>query len=189
METREIPYDMRWEFDERLREVPVSEEEMRQGLSYLKEQLAGGYGAEDTVKRAKALGLMGVYSRILGEYEESERSLLEAVDLYRELGHKRGVAANQIRLATTLQWKEDFTGAEKLLTDVIRSCQEDGELLDYLDFACQHRGKCRLDQGDYAGALVWFEQALSLRESKGNQELLSSTRQAVQFAKEKLRGI
>jgi tetratricopeptide (TPR) repeat protein len=66
-----------------------------------------------------------------------------------------------------------------MFEDAIATCQHEPEVANVLDFPYQHYGKCKFDQQRYADALQLFEQALELRRSKGDQELIDSTQLAI----------
>lgn len=53
------------------------------------------------------------------------------------------------------------------------------ELHMYKDFALQHMGKCLLELGEYENAMDRFEEALELRQKKGNEDLILATETAI----------
>src|SRR5262245_10705532 len=54
----------------------------------------------------------------------------------------------------------------------------------YEDFALQHLGKGRLEEGDAAEAITCVERALTLRQAKGDPALIASTEAVLRLAKE-----
>lgn len=60
MQIENIPFEMGYTFDENLREKPLSLAEMKQGITFLKTNLA-----HSDISYAKQCGLIGVYDRIV----------------------------------------------------------------------------------------------------------------------------
>ncbi|MBB6448099.1 tetratricopeptide (TPR) repeat protein [Geomicrobium halophilum] len=178
MGSDEIPFNMSVHFDARLKEVPDDEEQMKKGISFLKEKVVDE-------NHPKLAGLLGVYSRILGNLQEAEWYLNESIEMYRDNHNKRGLVANKLRLAHVFQWKENYYQADTLFKEVMIEIKQDSALKDvYLDFAYQHYGKSKFDQEDYHEALELFQQALTIRRKKGDYGLIQSTQQAILQTKE-----
>lgn len=175
MRPSDIPYDVGFHFDENLREVSDSPADMQRAVTFLEDRLSVANDDE----AGDILGLLGVYSRILGDLEAAERYLTRAVDLTRVQGKPRAVVANELRLAHVFQWQRSFAKADQLYEDVIHRCVRDADLGVYLDFAWQHYGKSLFDQGRYDEAAECFEHALDIRLPAGNQDLIASTRLAL----------
>jgi cytochrome c-type biogenesis protein CcmH/NrfG len=164
--------------------VPDAPEEMAQGVACLRQRLAApGLDAGD---RARLLGLLGTYSRTLGDLEGARAALEEAVVLCGERGDARGLLANRIRLAHVYQWQRQFARADAIFDQVIKECEERPEASRYLAVACQHAGKSKFDQGRYAEAAALFARALALRQASGAPDLIASSRLALDTARARL---
>lgn len=158
---------------------------MSAAVTWLAEALAqSGLTIEE---RIRTLGLLGGFCRILGRLDEATTHLKAALALAREAGNAQAALANQIRLAHVYQWQREFERADALYVGAIRACGRDAGLAIYLDFALQHYGKSKFDQGDYALAVECFTQALTLRERRNAPEdQLASTRLALATARQRL---
>ena len=55
-----------------------------------------------------------------------------------------------------------------------------------MDFAYQHAGKNKFDQGKYTEALNLFQKALEIRFIKNDRELIDSTQLALKITRKKL---
>ena len=175
MKTADIPHDMNYEMGEDLKEKPTNLEEMKEGIDFIHSALMK---ESDELKKASMLSLIGVYSRIVGELTESESYLSEAIEIFKKHQKAKPLTYLRLRLATTLHWKEKYSSAEKIFLEIIQS--QTPESKHYLDYACQHMGKCKFDQKLYKEALNYFMQALDLRLVKGDMELIRSTEMAIE---------
>lgn len=176
----EIPYDVSWSFDERGRDRPNDPGGMRAAVEWLRARAASAEATE----QARLLGLAGGYARMTGDLGLSARLLGDAVALADELGYARLGLRLRIRLAHTRQWQGAFADSDRLLEQAVRRCREEAGLADLLDFALQHHGKSLLDQGRATEAVACLEEALALRQRKGDAELVASTELALRLARE-----
>ncbi|WP_232276973.1 tetratricopeptide repeat protein [Paenibacillus sp. 481] len=176
MDIREIPFNMNFEFDHQLRELPVDLDAMKRGIAFLKLQF-------ELVADGKTAGLIGVYSRIVRDLEDAEYYLRMAVQFHEQAGNDSGIVANQIRLANALHWADQFDEADQLLLQTLDKVQQEESLQGYEDFVCQHLGKSKFDQRKYSEALTWFEQALAIRRQKGNDELIQSSENSIRVTR------
>jgi len=87
-----------------------------------------------------------------------------------------------LRLGEAIKYKGNPKEALIIFNDVLDKCKANNNLL-YVDFAMQHRGKCLLELGEITEAEKCFKEALKLRELKGDESLIESTRQALYFIK------
>ncbi|HLP87161.1 MAG TPA: hypothetical protein VK184_00950 [Nostocaceae cyanobacterium] len=60
----QIPFDVSYHFDEHLRDIPNNCEEMRLAVNWLISQQEN---SQDILKKQQLSGLIGVYSRMLGD--------------------------------------------------------------------------------------------------------------------------
>lgn len=150
------------------------------------EQLKASLPSLNNAELAKTYGLIGGYSRIMGNLEQSKHYLELAVAAYQNMGDAVGAFINELRLAHTLQWAGNYQQADALFLRLISGAEAYAQLNPYLDFAYQHYGKSLFDQKDYAEALAFFHKALTLRLLKSNYELTASTKQAIHLCTQKL---
>jgi tetratricopeptide (TPR) repeat protein len=172
--------------DENLRDRPEDPEALLQHVNELIHSLDSMHEPED---RVSTLGEIGVYLRILGELDEAEVYLLEALEIIgeRQLGIKKEVQ-QMIRLSHVLQWQKEFSESTKAFEQIVEVCRQDEEAHEYLDLALQHAGKNLFDQEEYFEALGFFYEALQLRKSKGSpQDQIESTETAIRVAQGRLR--
>lgn len=144
------------------------------------------HDAEDAGDREAALAAHGAMSdafRMLGQLDPAVRHGEEAVELARALDRPKSLAANLIRLATALQYRNQHDEAEPLFAEGRALAAKVGVLEDY---ALQHHGKSLAEQGKWAEAIACFERALALREAKGDAALIASTREALDEARARL---
>lgn len=131
------------------------------------------------LERIRLLGLIGGYARILKEFTLALSALTTAIQEAELIGDQRLKIVNMIRLATVYQWQQDYSTSEALFAMAIAQCQANPDLANYLDFAYQHFGKSKFDQQQYDEAKRYFQQALELRQQKGDRELIASTQHAI----------
>jgi len=178
MKASEIPFNMEVEIQVDLREAPKSYDEMKKGIAFLKTKIEE---TEDELELASMYSLIGGYSRILLELDESEKYLNLSLEIYEKQQFKIQAFAVKIRLATTYLWKEQFTKADAFFISAIKICEKshNEKIKDYLDFVLQHYGKSKFEQKCYNEANELFIRAMEMRAAKGNIELMESTQQAL----------
>lgn len=130
--------------------------------------------------RLKLLGQLGDEARTLNQLEASLDYLQQALQLAEDQGDARSIVANRIRLGTTLQYLDRYSEAGNHFEQALRATLEP-DLADYRDFALQHTGKLLAEQGHYTDARHCFEQALQLRQRKGDAELITSSEDALEL--------
>jgi tetratricopeptide (TPR) repeat protein len=174
-------FDVSYRFDERLREVPNDREALARATAALEDRLASG--TMDARGRARALGVLGGYRRLLGRLDDAAASLHEAVAVAGELGDERLLLTNRLRLAHVFQWQRRFAEADVLFASVVAGCEGHPDRDGLLAFALQHAGKSLFDQERYAEAAARFARAVALREAAGDAELIASSRIALDTAR------
>ena len=156
---------------------------------------AAAVAAADRLERAEVagddagvlalLGYLGNAYRIVGRTDEAAALLARAVDLARQRGDARGEVVNLIRQGEALRCGGRLAGAEQLYRAALAKVRAAPNALGaYEDFALQHLGKCRLEQGEVAEAIACFEAALAIRRSKGHPDLIASTEAVLSLARE-----
>ncbi|MEM9923789.1 MAG: tetratricopeptide repeat protein [Cyanobacteria bacterium P01_D01_bin.50] len=176
-----LPFDTSTHFDDNLRDVANSPDE--QAINFLNSQLNNNL---DVSQKLQIIGLIGVYSRILCDFGTAHIFLSEAIILSQQCDDKKSQLSNQIRLAHLYQWERNYAASDEIFSDAISICDNHPQLKSYLDFAYQHAGKNKFDQGKYIDAEDFFQKALQLRLVKNNQELIESTQLALQTVRQRL---
>src|SRR5699024_9775005 len=118
--------------------------------------------------------------RIVGELDESEKHLKTAIQIYKELEQSRRVFINTLRLAHTYQWWTKFDISNQMFSELREQAESDPDLSDLLDFVYQHHGKYHFDQKECEPSLAHYEKALHLRHNSQNEELIASTKTAIE---------
>lgn len=169
-------------FDENLRDIPLDPIGLRSFIGELRQALVK---TNEPKKRVSFLGQIGVHLRSLGDLEEAQKYLLEALEIIREneLGIRLEVQ-QKIRLAHVLQWMRDFKQSDDLFRQIVAVCRSNDEARVYLDFALQHAGKNFFDQHRFDEALILFEEAMQLRvKRKAPQDQIDSAALAIKKTK------
>ncbi|HEX6685410.1 MAG TPA: WG repeat-containing protein [Candidatus Limnocylindrales bacterium] len=161
-----------WHFHpETLRELVDNADELREIRDQLTEKLNP---ATDNPTRARLLSLRAVVSRILGDLSKALSDGKMALVHAEATGELRRIAIAKARLAHVLQWRGDFTEADRLFAEANSS-----ELPDRLRATLnEHAGRSCLDQGRYMEAFNHFEAALELRKVE-DPELIARTELAL----------
>jgi tetratricopeptide (TPR) repeat protein len=181
------PYNVSFEFDDNLREVPNDRSGMERAVAWLNKQIMND--TLDSRARARLLNMHGVYSRILGHTDAAIESLKTAIDLSESVKDARFLMHCKLRLAHVHQWAGDFDKSNAEFDELILECKSRPELKDHLDLAYQLAAKNAFDQRKYETALQLFNDALKLREKKGDAELLEVTRHCIRVTEARMTGI
>jgi tetratricopeptide (TPR) repeat protein len=186
MKKDEIPFNMNFTYGNDLREVPDDPEQMRKGVDYLKEKLEEEQdgGAAEAALRSQLAG----YCRIMGDLELAKEHYQKAKDILKEAGKEQHIFAIQLRMAIVYQWDGRFKNADEIYSKSIEKSRRssDKTIQKYLDFALQHYGKSKFEQGQFDSALDCFMEALELRLIKGDLTLIESTQKAIEVTRSKL---
>jgi tetratricopeptide (TPR) repeat protein len=190
MKQSDIPYNMSFSYGDDLREVPEDSEQMRKGLDWLQDKIVE-LAPEDTKKSAVLLSMIGGYARIMGDLDLSEKCYHDAIKAFEELKATEQVFAAKLRLAVTYQFQKKYSKSTEIFEKAIKIMRSSKSpaVRNYLDFALQHFGKQKFEQGFYAEAMDLFMEALEQRIVKGDLELISSTELAINKTKDKLEGM
>jgi tetratricopeptide (TPR) repeat protein len=156
--------------DGRLRAVAADEERVAAAL----EEAAARLEHASIEERTRLLGYSGNALRLLGRHDEAvatqRDALAAAID-------ERAALVARIRLGEALRCADALEDAERELRAAVEAARR--RHVDLLDFALQHLGKTLLDAGR-SDAAEPLEEALALREAKGDAELVQSTRAALE---------
>ena len=181
MSEPEAGFNTSYHFDEHLRDIPDDRAGMEGAARLLESKLSAG--GMETQDRISTLGTLGVYLRILGNLDEAQTRLKQALALATEQGNERAALVNTIRLGHVFQWQRRFEEADRLFAGAVEQCERNPHLRQHLDFAYQHYGKSKFDQGRYEEAEALFKRALDIRQEKGDESLVESSRLAWETAR------
>ena len=177
-------FDMSFFIDDDLKEVPNNFTDMLKGIEMYKEIV--NVEADIHVK-GKMLSKLGFYYNTVELYDESEKNLLNAIMIFNINNDAVNTIIAEIRLSRTFQNKGKLTDALNILTKLENTVDEDSGIEDYRDFIYQHKGKVLYDIEKYDDAIKYFYSAMKIRKKKDNGELISSTQQAIDAVKKKVR--
>ncbi|GHO78822.1 hypothetical protein KSD_65930 [Ktedonobacter sp. SOSP1-85] len=142
------------------------------------EQLEQARRVQDEPWQLELLSGIGGNTTILGKETEALPFIEQALALARKRGDKPFEIENLLNLATTQQYLGKRELAQALFQQALDIGRTHG-VRDYEDFVLHHRGRCYVEQGKIDEARASFEQALVLREEKGDQRFIASTRNAL----------
>jgi len=162
--------------DERLREVATDEAAVEAALGQARAALAREPNA---AARARLLSYCGTALRLLGRHEEAVAAQREALSLSGRGSRARTVT--RIRLAEAQRCAGALGEAEREALEALAEARDQHPEL--VDFSLQHLGKALLDAGEPERAAAALEEALALREAKGDEALVRSTRLALDRAR------
>ena len=130
--------------------------------------------------RLQAIAELGALARLQENYADSQKHFQMAIDESIQLRLPAFEIANRIRLGLTYHYANYFALAEACFRQALAACRCIPEASSYTDFALQHLGKLCVEQNRFTEARICFEEALVLREAKGDHDLIASTQQALQ---------
>ncbi|WP_017186253.1 tetratricopeptide repeat protein [Alkalibacillus haloalkaliphilus] len=87
-----------------------------------------------------------------------------------------------IRLGEAQKYADQHERAINLFNEAIRKCKSFNET-KFLDFALQHKGKCLLELKRFEEAESCLQDAYALRLRKNSDELINSTKKAIDLLK------
>ncbi len=129
---------------------------------------AGAEERKASICRAKALNGEGIMAYAQGDYVGARALYEESLTDYRQLGHRRGVAASLLNLGSIAYYQSDYARARSLYGEsltVYRQMKDQEGIANVLN----NLGSVALDQGDYAGAQGFLEESLTVYRQLGNQ--------------------
>jgi tetratricopeptide (TPR) repeat protein len=139
--------------------------------------------AEDDDERVLAiLGPLSEAYRLLARLDEASACAEEALELANELEQPMAQISNGLRLATALQYRNEQARALPMFEQTLAKARQRGFLVDYV---LQHLGKCLVELGRADEGIEAFEEALALRHKRGDAELVASTEEALEGARER----
>lgn len=93
-------------------------------------------------------------------------------------GNANREVVSLIRLGEAYKYDDGHEEALLLFQQALEICDLQ-QVIDYVDFVLQHKGKCLMELGRLTEAEDCFLQALSIRQTKGDHSLIESTEQAL----------
>jgi len=182
----DIPFNMKFDYGDDLREVPEDSEQMRKGLGWLQERLEET-NAEEAAKASILLNHISGFARIMGDFDLAEKSILGAISILEDLGKKEQIFAMKLRMAIIFHYQKRFSKAEEIFSIALGLVRKGNKgAVKYSDFIFQHYAKLKFDQKFYRDAMDLFMEAYEARMVKGDLELLASTEHAITICRSKL---
>lgn len=160
-----------------LRDTARPLDEIRPALDDLEAHLAT---ARNPAERVRTLSQIGTLYRSSTEPARAVPYLEEAVTISRQRNLRADEAVNTLRLAIAYQYAGDTEAALPAFKAALVLCTQ---RRTHVDFAYQHWGKFLVEQGEPSLAVPYFEQALAIRMTSINQELIESSKAALAAAK------
>ncbi|MBX2989302.1 MAG: tetratricopeptide repeat protein [Bdellovibrionaceae bacterium] len=192
------PFNLQYRFGTDLKPIPEDKASMQSYVDFLLKEIKKiPFPAAPAVSDAarppenlralvKFLGEVGSYSIILGKHEGAAKALEKSLELIEnfQLG-SAAWAVHTLRYGDVLRLKKDDLGAETAFRSVLEFQARDASLAELEDFAWQHLGRLRFDQGQLKEAEEFFTKALELRQKKNIPELVSTTQFALDITRRK----
>lgn len=157
--------NLKYTFDSNLQENLENPEDVNEHIQRLLSSLPL---TSDFTERAKILGNVGAFLRMLKRLDEAQKYLEEAIGLLEPVGENGLLLQIQkIRLAHIFQWQKKFDLSNRFFNDLINdaNCGKGSEVIDFI---WQHAGKNFFDQHRYAESVDAFNKALKIRLDKGS---------------------
>ena len=173
----------------RLRDVPEDRASMQAYVDFLEERVKVIDIHEGEAYRAavKLYGEIGAYAKMLGRPEIAIAALTKSLKIIDDKKMSVSVwAIHTLRYGDALRYNNDALGAETSFRSVIEMADRFSELKDLEDFAWQHLGKLKFEEGDVSGAMDCLNKAKAIRAKKGVKELIDNTDSALKIVQSKL---
>ncbi len=137
-----------------------------EGFEWLKGALAHNGGVLSRL-RAQALNFAGLLAANLGNFNASAQLCAESLDLFRELGDRRGISGSLINLGEAIKGQGDLRGATALFEEGLVLAREIGSKRGTA-VALKNLGWVARIQGDYTRATVLLEEGSALLKEVGD---------------------
>jgi tetratricopeptide (TPR) repeat protein len=138
-------------------------------LGPLQKAMAGFEGLGDAARGnlSATLGDLANAYRHLGQFDAALAANQRGLDIYRELGRDREVAANLGRAATILAQQGRYTEAEARYDEALRAARAAGDL-DLQGLLLLHQGTLQRNLGRHDRAVELYQQAITLFQRAGD---------------------
>jgi predicted ATPase/DNA-binding CsgD family transcriptional regulator/uncharacterized protein HemY len=130
---------------------------VREGRRWLERALDENHGMRSAA-RAKALASAGLLTAFQDDFGQAEALCREGVELYRELGDRRGSATTLSTLGYAALMRNHYGQARTLLEEALALFSEIGDKAGSV-FALNFLGLVLVYQGEYARAQARFEES------------------------------
>lgn len=157
-----------------LREKPIDAEEYSAAIQFLERSIQNNSGTDE---KGKVHSKLGSLLRIVGRHEESLFQHLKADEILKHDPKARFI--NRIRMASAYQFLNQNDKALELLKKCLSDTGTDPVLSNLADYVHQHLGKVYFEMGALEQAIEQIGLALALRNAKGNEELVRSSKFAL----------
>ncbi|MFN8578715.1 MAG: hypothetical protein U0354_17945 [Candidatus Sericytochromatia bacterium] len=174
-----INFDMSYSIDnDSLRAYPNNKNSMLLGILHLQEYLKL-LDNKDAKEKAKLLSKISYYQKLIGNYIDSEKNQLKSIKIFEKIDDKKSRFISLIRLAQIYQFKNNYDKSTEIFNQLELEIDKDKNLDSYRDFLYQHIGKNEFEKKNYKLALDYFYKALDIRNNKGDNDLIESTKLAI----------
>ena len=165
-----------------LREKTSDSSKLRQYIQVAEELLEN---TNDLDEKYFLMGTLGNLYRIDSEPQKAIILLEGCLNIASSGGNNNREIVSKIRLGEALKYNNNLLKALEVFDRALELSIDSDSL--YLDYVLQHKGKCLLELNRIIEAEKCFKDALTLRELKGNEALIKSTKLALELV-EKLKG-
>jgi tetratricopeptide (TPR) repeat protein len=142
---------------------------LSEGRMWLEGALAAALGSViPPAVRAKALCGAGTLARVQGDYRRALNLLEGSLEVWRELGDKRGIALALNCLGTTTYNQGNLEQAAQYGEESLALCRELSDLWGIAS-ALNSLGELARCEGDYTQAQSLYQESLALRRTLGNK--------------------
>jgi predicted ATPase len=145
---------------------------VREGRERLDRLLA--LATERTAGRARALSAAGNLAQHVGEFDRAAALLEDSLEIWRELGDKRGAAVALARFGQLEQSRGDYDRAWMLLEESRRMCPDVGTVSGLDAPLAVYLAQVAKNRGDHARAIPLFEECLGQARARGDRHAASS---------------
>ncbi len=160
--------------DHKLREIPSDIDSMNAGIAEINEYILT---EENELVKAGWISRLSYYQNLIGEYDEAQTNLQNALNIFRKHRSAKQIIASKLRMAQVFQYRGNLEMALAIVDSLEEELED--EDAEYLDFILQHKGKILFDMKEYDLALHCLNDALLIREEKGDRSLIDSTLHAI----------
>jgi tetratricopeptide (TPR) repeat protein len=142
---------------------------LNEGRMWLEGALAAALGSVvSPAIRAKALNGAGTLASVQADYRRAFTLLEASLELWRELGDKRGVAITLNSLGSAMYDRGDFDSAFRNQEESLALAREIGDKWGIAS-TLNSLGELARCRGDYAAARSLYQESLALRQELGNK--------------------
>jgi tetratricopeptide (TPR) repeat protein len=145
----------------------------REGLARATEMLAREGASARTAARAQALLTAAHLADELLDQAGARRMWQESLDIFRELGHQRGIAVALTCLGRIVNREGDYTAARALAEEGLAIAREIGDE-DRIASLLLVLGNVARNEGDHAVALSLFEEGMRVARRSGQRHLAAN---------------